>query len=248
MNTFRRGLAMLLVAGGVGGCAAPRQAVRTLPPWKPSASAGALTHTVAPHETLWSIGKRYGVSSRDLMQANALTDPRQVPVGSTLLIPRPAVPRLVVPLSPNPQWTHIVIHHSATATGNARTLDRIHRKRGFTNGLGYHFVIDNGTAGRRDGQLEVGRRWLRQEKGAHCDAGGMNQHGIGICLIGDFTHRPPSPAQLELLAALVNRLRTYYAIPRARVIRHRDVAGKATACPGDRFPWATFRRRLASPR
>jgi len=204
-----------------------------------------LTHTVAPHDTLWSIGKRYGVSYRELMRANGLTDPSRLALGMTLVIPHRVAPTLKIPLRPNPQWTHIVIHHSATARGNARTLDRIHRKRGFANGLGYHFVIDNGTVGRSDGYIEIGRRWVRQEHGAHCDAGGMNQHGIGICLVGDFTHGPPSPSQIRSLVALVNALRAYYRIPRHRIIRHRDVPGKQTACPGNRFPWAEFKRRLA---
>ena len=43
-------------------------------------------------------------------------------------------------------WRYIVIHHSATASGNAAEFDREHRARGW-DGLGYHFVIDNGVGG-----------------------------------------------------------------------------------------------------
>lgn len=232
----------------VVGCAAPPRASLPQAYRMPlPAAAGVLTHTVAAGETLWSIGKRYGISHADLMRANGLTDATALSAGQVLVIPRPYVPTPTIPLYANPQWTYIVIHHSATTRGNARTLDRIHRKRGFTNGLGYHFVIDNGTVGRRDGQIEVGRRWTRQQKGAHCDAGGMNDHGIGICLVGDFTNRPPSLAQMRSLLALVTSLRRYYRIPTNRVIRHRDVLGKHTACPGDRFPWTQFKRQLAAP-
>jgi hypothetical protein len=130
--------------------------------------------------------------------------------------------------------------------GNAKIIDRSHRRKGFKNGLGYHFVIDNGTSGRGDGQIEVGPRWLRQQEGAHCNAGGMNQHGIGICLIGDFTHRGPSQAQLSSLVALVEQLRGFYRVPPQRIVRHRDVPGKNTACPGNRFPWKIFKTQLAS--
>jgi N-acetyl-anhydromuramyl-L-alanine amidase AmpD len=42
----------------------------------------------------------------------------------------------------------------------------------------------------------------------------------------------------------VNTLRKYYRIPLSRIIRHKDVPGKNTACPGDSFPWAEFKRRL----
>ncbi|MBI5411177.1 MAG: N-acetylmuramoyl-L-alanine amidase, partial [Nitrospirae bacterium] len=136
------------------------------------------------------------------------------------------------------------IHHSATELGNAQRLNRSHRRRGFSNGLGYHFVIDNGTLGKRDGQIEIGPRWSRQQDGAHCNVGGMNEHGIGICLVGDFTTRPPSPAQLESLAYLVDQLGEYYRIPHSHVLRHRDVPGKHTACPGEAFPWQEFQEHL----
>lgn len=232
---------MFLLTGLLmGGCAGPHQAMlpaRPLP--------GMLTHRVGPHDTLWSLSKTYGVPYREIMRANGLTDPTQVPVGRVLVIPRPLVPKARIPLSPNPRWTHIVVHHSATERGNAKLLDRSHRKRGFTNGLGYHFVIDNGTLARRDGQIEVGPRWLRQREGAHCNAAGMNEHGIGICLIGDFTRHAPSAAQTESLVYLVEQLQAYYRIPRHRVIRHRDVPGKRTICPGDDFPWAEFQSRLS---
>ena len=203
-----------------------------------------VTHRVAPRETLWSISKRYGVPYQNIMRANGLTDATQVPAGAMLIIPRPKVTKVRIPLDPNPQWTHIVIHHSAMKTGNAKIIDRAHRRKGFKNGLGYHFIIDNGTARRHDGQLEVGPRWLRQQPGAHANAGGMNQHGIGICLIGDFTHQQPSAAQMDVLVSLVEELRAFYKIPASRVIRHRDVPGKTTACPGNRFPWTALRRRL----
>ncbi len=203
-----------------------------------------ITHMVAPHETLYSIGKKYGVSYQEIMRANGLTDSSHVLTGQILQIPSPLAGRPGIPLYPNPHWTYIVIHHSATVSGNARLLDRIHRRRGFTSGLGYHFVIDNGTVGRRDGQIEIGPRWLRQQEGAHCDADGMNYRGIGICLVGDFTHYPPSPAQMKSLEYLVAQLSAFYRIPPPHVIRHRDVPGKHTACPGDDFPWLVFRQHL----
>ena len=72
----------------------------------------------------------------------------------------------------------------------------------------------------------------------------INLESIAICLVGDFTRRPPSSVQMAALASLVQQLRAYYHIPANRVIRHRDVPGKNTACPGARFPWAAFAARL----
>ena len=235
-------LGMLLIAG----CATPRPPHPTsiMPIYPPTSPTGFITHVVAPHETLYSIGKKYGISYREIMRINGLTDPAHVPSGQVLQIPSPAAGRAAIPLYSNPQWTFIVIHHSATAAGNAKLLDRMHHRRGFSGGLGYDFVIDNGTSGRRDGQIEVGPRWLKQQEGAHCDADGMNHRGIGICLVGNFTDHSPSPAQMKSLELLVARLQSFYGIPNNHVIRHRDVHGKHTACPGDDFPWAAFREQL----
>lgn len=235
-------LAAVLLAAG---CASvqPPTATRAHRDY-PVAVPGQLTHLVRPQETLWSLSRRYGVAYQEIMRANRLTDPSQLAVGRRLIIPQQPVVKATVPLYPTTRWTHIVIHHTATPTGNARHFDRAHRRKGWSNGLGYHFLIDNGTMGKADGQIEIGPRWRRQQNGAHCNAGGMNQHGIGICLVGDFTHRPPSAAQLASLAALVEQIRAYYRIPPARIVRHRDVRGKSTACPGDNFPWARFRQQL----
>ena len=134
-------------------------------------------------------------------------------------------------------WRHIVIHHSASKGGNAAIFDRWHRERRGWDSLGYHFVITNGVDG-PDGNVQVGGRWPIQKWGAHC--GGTpgneyNNYGIGICLVGDFTDRLPSGAQLASLRRLVLYLMRRYDIPAARVIGHRDAPNARTACPGKAF-------------
>lgn len=47
------------------------------------------------------------------------------------------------------RWNAIVIHHTATKTGSASIIDKIHRNRRF-DGLGYDFIINNGN-GNPDG-------------------------------------------------------------------------------------------------
>jgi len=131
------------------------------------------------------------------------------------------------------QWRYIVVHHSATDDGNAETFDAYHRRRGW-EGLGYHFVIDNGRGG-PDGRIEVGPRWRAQKCGAH--TGGTpgneyNEYGIGICLVGDFTKTGPSSAQLSSLRRLVSYLASEYHIPPERIIGHCDAPNATTRCPG----------------
>ncbi len=75
--------------------------------------------------------------------------------GQKLIIPNAkGVSEYYSPL-PNSRWKYIVIHHTATDVGKAYLINRSHLDRGFWNGLGYHFLIDNGTLGKGDGQIEA---------------------------------------------------------------------------------------------
>ncbi|MDP6637199.1 MAG: peptidoglycan recognition family protein [Phycisphaerae bacterium] len=133
-------------------------------------------------------------------------------------------------------WRYIVVHHSATARGNAASFDKSHRARGWDE-LGYHFVINNGDGG-PDGRIEVGGRWTKQKWGAH--TGGTpnneyNNHGIGICLVGDFSSKMPSRAQIASLERLVKQLARKYRIDPDNIIGHRDGPNASTSCPGTVF-------------
>jgi len=123
------------------------------------------------------------------------------------------------------------VHHSATSTGSAAVFDRSHRARGWDE-LGYHFVIGNGTT-TPDGFVEVGNRWTKQKHGAHCKTPNnyYNDHGIGICLVGDFTSGRPTRAQMESLAKLVRFLCRECRISPSQVVGHSQVTQR-TACPG----------------
>lgn len=203
-------------------------------------------HIVSPGETLWRISKMYDVKIEDIMAANKLKNATKIDMGQQLFIPNAAPLRPVVPLYKSRKWKYIIIHHSATDKGDAFAFYRMHLRRGFWNGLGYHFVIDNGTFGKADGQIEISPRWIKQQKGAHCKASGMNNIGIGICLVGNFSKEEVSDKQLESLVYLVNILKKYYKIPNRNIIGHGYVPGAATECPGLKFPWEEFWSRLKS--
>ena len=143
------------------------------------------------------------------------------------------------------KWTHIVVHHSATDKGDAASFDRYHRNtRGWRNGLGYDFVIGNGTRS-GDGEIEVGDRWRRQIDGAHCEAGGMNQKAVGICFVGNFEEKSrPTKAQIDSGTALVRYLAWKFSIPPENILGHGEVPGASTQCPGRHFP--TERLRAAA--
>jgi len=201
-------------------------------------------HVVAPGETLWRIGKMYDVKVADIMRVNKITQPKKLEMGQRLLIPRAAPIRPVITLYPSRKWKYIIIHHSATDEGDALSINGMHHRRGF-KGLGYHFVINNGsTHGKIDGQIEASVRWIKQQDGAHCKASGMNHQGIGICLVGNFSKERVSSSQMDSLVYLVNTLKKYYKIPAGRILGHGQVPGARTECPGNYFPWSEFKSRL----
>lgn len=261
-------LAVVTLAALVAGCAAPKARSRSAAPAPnayqqpftiqsadllpshivPEAAKVPVYHTVRPKETLWRISKQYHVPMNAILEANQLRDAKKIKIGQQLLIPgitRTATYNFVMPYLPSAdRWRYIVVHHTATKDGNAATINTLHLRRGWKQGLGYHFLIDNGTAGRADGEIEVGHRWTRQMDGAHANKSNMNHIGIGISLVGNFSVTQPSEAQLQSLATLVRTLQTRYGIPSSRVVGHRDVPGAATECPGNYFPWKRFKEML----
>ena len=150
------------------------------------------------------------------------------------------VPREWIPQVASRSWQSIVIHHSATPGGGASRFDRDHKEKGWDE-LGYDFVIGNGTD-TADGQIEVGPRWLKQKVGAHAKTpdNWYNEHGIGICMVGNFDHSRPSAAQLRSTAKLVAYMMRTYHISGDRIVGHGDT--KATDCPGKLCSLAEIRR------
>jgi len=145
------------------------------------------------------------------------------------------------------KWLAIVIHHSGTKNGNAAIFGKWHKKGKYWEGVGYNFVIGNGTDS-GDGQIEVTYRWRKQIAGAHC--GGTrgnwaNRYAIGICLVGNFNHTIPTMQQMWSLAKLVRFLQNRYEIPKSRVYSHNTTPGaRVTDCPGKNFSAARLKSML----
>ena len=202
-----------------------------------------LYHSIAPGETLWRIAQMYDVDIETIKAANKIRDVKDIDIGTKLYIPGASPRRHVITMYPSRKWKYIIIHHSATDFGNSTQFNKAHLNRGWA-GVGYHFVIDNGTCGKDDGQIETTPRWIQQSDGAHCKAGSMNEQGIGICLVGNFSAGDVSAKQMNSLVLLVNKLRSYYRIPKSHIMGHGQVVGANTECPGKNFPWATFWAKL----
>ena len=148
------------------------------------------------------------------------------------------------PAQAEKQWTAIIVHHSATETGNSAIFDKMHREQNHWDGVGYDFVIGNGTDS-GDGEVEVTFRWVRQIAGAHC--GGTpgnwaNVDAVGICLVGNFNYTTPTTQQMQSLLKLVRFLKTRYGISNSSIYGHKNTPGaRVTDCPGNKFPIAELK-------
>lgn len=212
----------------------------------PVPSRRDMTHIVAPGETPAMISQMYDVPVESIMSVNHLKKAAALSPGRSLVIPRASAPRSIIPLFPNKKWKYVIVHHSATQRGDALAFNQYHLKRGFVGGVGYDFVIDNGTLSKVDGQIETTPRWLKQQAGRHCKASNMNQKAIGICLVGNFNQGKVSERQMEALVYLTEVLCRYYKIPENHIIGHGKVRDADTDCPGKTFPWQQFNSRLRS--
>jgi N-acetylmuramoyl-L-alanine amidase len=145
------------------------------------------------------------------------------------------------------RWQSIVIHHSGSLYGTPAGIEAQHKAMNL-EGLGFHFVIGNGS-GLSDGEVHVGYRWLDQLPGAHVagEKGDFyNRNSIGICLVGDGRRKGFTQEQERRLAQLVGALCDKLGIPADHVYLHSDLA--KVDDPGRLFPEAAFREQLARAR
>jgi hypothetical protein len=183
--------------------------------------------------------------SKSVQPKSIVTEPLKpaYPKAANRNVPRDWFP----PSGLEKNWTAIVIHHSATDSGDAAIFDKWHREGNDWEGVGYDFVIGNGTDS-DDGQVEVTFRWRQQLTGAHCKTPNnwANEDAVGICLVGNFNNTVPTSRQMRSLVKLVEFLQQRYGIPEKRIYGHNTTPGaRITDCPGKRFSMTQLKSMLA---
>lgn len=122
----------------------------------------------------------------------------------------------------------IIVHCSDSTFGDSSDIDQWHKEKGWS-GIGYHFVILNGTRDKGsmdaeiNGFIETGRGMAKS--GAHCR--GHNRDSVGICMIGTDTF---TKEQYIALKALVEGLKSQFSLSDSDVYGHRDFDPHKT-CP-----------------
>jgi N-acetyl-anhydromuramyl-L-alanine amidase AmpD len=142
------------------------------------------------------------------------------------------------------EWKYIVVHHSGSSVGNEDIIQSDHLRRGMENGMAYHFLIGNGSAHLGDGAIVEAHRWKHKLQGGHCHQDFLNECGIGICLVGNFSRKSPTQAQVKTLANLILKLQQQYHISDDNVHGHGQFFGEDSDCPGNHFPWTNVWQTL----
>ncbi len=160
-------------------------------------------------------------------------------------------------------WTHVIVHHSATKDGRVNDWEAIRRyhmsyridgtsvtveeferrllaKEGKRferpwSDIGYHFGIEKVN----DAFVTQLGRPLNQA-GAHTV--GMNHCAIGICCVGDYDKEPPPEGMVVMLVDLLKELCGQFGIPVENIKRHSDYANKT--CPGTEFDLEAVKERI----
>lgn len=199
-------------------------------------------------DTLSRLAAARGVAIAEIKRLNQLRDDA-IRIGQRLRLPPEgqqirAGDLKVAGLSRR-RWRNIVVHHSATANGNAKDFDAYHRDvRHMENGLAYHFLVGNGL-GAGDGEVQIGPRWKKQLAGGHVSSRSYNESSLGICLVGNFEKTRPTQRQMIALKELITCLRDDVLEREPRLVLHRDLKGEHTLCPGRNFPVDRFQAGLA---
>ena len=140
------------------------------------------------------------------------------------------------------RWRYIYVHHSGTPGGDAVTLSQ---GSDGTPPFADHFVIGNGD-GCADGEVQMTQAWNHQEAIRNPPPGAtLSSACVSICLVGDFGHTRPTPAQQRRLTQLVDALQARLHIPAAAVFAHPEVDTPAGV--GHAFPAAELRAQLLQP-
>lgn len=143
----------------------------------------------------------------------------------------------------NPRF--LIIHHSLTLDGitvSWQAIKTYHTKTMGYRDVAYHYGIE--LVGN---EYAIFKGRMDNESGAHCI--GFNDNSIGICLVGNFDHVPPPPAQVALLRRLCRSLMDIYGIKIENVLGHRETyplrgVPVEKTCPGTAFSMDDFVKTL----
>ena len=117
-------------------------------------------------------------------------------------------------------WEVVNFTDTGTTMSRLQHIQRFHMKERGWGDVGYHYIID------RAGRVWEARPIIYQ--GAH--VADMNEHNVGIMLLGNFEKQTPSNIQMASAQMMTASIMGKYNVPVHRVYTHQEL--KPTQCPG----------------
>jgi len=130
---------------------------------------------------------------------------------------------------------YVVIHHTAgRQDGTVNDICKVHFGEHQWSTIGYHyFVAADGTVYQLKPDGEVAPHSFH-----------YNNNAVAICCSGNFNDYPMPEPQYRALLKLTRQLLSKYKLTEKDVLRHCDLKGNQTECPGRNFDLTTFREDL----
>ena len=130
---------------------------------------------------------------------------------------------------------YIAIHHTAGSdNGKINEIAKIHLGEHQWSTVGYHYFIDvDGTIYQLKPDNEVAPHSFH-----------YNDNSVAIVLNGNFNNKQVPEAQYKALVLLTRQMMAKYNISKSAVLRHCDLQGNNTECPGKYFNLEQFRNDL----
>lgn len=127
------------------------------------------------------------------------------------------------------RFDSIVVHHSATRTGDYASIKAMHAKRGWDDAA-YQLIMSNGSAALPAGALEPTGHYRDLSPGPATRNQRANLRGLHLCIIGNYQAEEFPEEMRPALGRVLRELSKRFDVPPDRIMFHRDVS--PSVCPG----------------
>lgn len=133
-----------------------------------------------------------------------------------------------------PTTEYVVIHHIAAKQGSVNDICNVHFGEHQWSTIGYHYYV------RKDGTIIQ----LKPDNEVAPHALYFNNNCVAICLEGNFSDEFIEDVQKEALLYITEKMLDKYHLTADKVLRHCDLRGNNTECPGTKFNIEEIRKCL----
>jgi hypothetical protein len=130
----------------------------------------------------------------------------------------------------NFRYRYIIVHHTASQTGDYQSIKKIHKKERDWHDVAYHLVLNNGSKSKPTGYLEASSRYKKLNHAVATKSLWYNHHGVHLAIVGNYEQSKPNKIMQQSIVNAIELLKQRFHINNNNILMHRDCS--ATLCPG----------------